>query len=496
MRNSKSQANAYSSESYRKSYAVLLGMIALVALSACSSHGDSAFAKTSIASRHKPQPLTASSESCPTSFEYVQLLDQDSWVIADPYQLWRTEDSGRTWRQIYGVRPDSSEGKHIGGLSFIDAKRGFLIVDRLFFGTEDGGVGWNQLSELHFGAQSCYFVDALHGWAAGSVWQEGYAKDSTVPMYAGVVFASKDGGRTWQQQRTDLPEGYFEAGARWSLRDVFFKDGRTGWAVGDGVVFWTMDGGEEWQVNDNAKGRYKQVRFIDEQFGWITSYQAAEFLITMDGGRHWKFLNGPQGYGAHSTNVVFLSQTRGFATLLNLYETKNGGHSWMQLSGSNDKGEAAYEYVGEAQDGAIVALGPKGKTVVSLVSTDKGLTWKSNSQASDQREVDSAKNDTWESASAIRKSDEDLSRLALHKAEPVYPAIAKSARASGAIAVEIVVDERGNVVSARALSGHPLLRDAAVTAARSWKFKPTQSNGMPTKLIGTVTINFSPPYER
>jgi TonB family protein len=73
---------------------------------------------------------------------------------------------------------------------------------------------------------------------------------------------------------------------------------------------------------------------------------------------------------------------------------------------------------------------------------------------------------------------------------PVYPAIARAARASGTIVVEIVFDEGGKVISARAVSGHPLLQQAAVEAVRQWRFQPVSVGGQPVKVSGTVTVNF------
>jgi len=55
----------------------------------------------------------------------------------------------------------------------------------------------------------------------------------------------------------------------------------------------------------------------------------------------------------------------------------------------------------------------------------------------------------------------------------------------------VTVDESGNVITAHAISGHPLLTDAAVMAARGWKFTPTQVSGVPVKVIGTITFNFN-----
>src|ERR1041385_1076078 len=76
--------------------------------------------------------------------------------------------------------------------------------------------------------------------------------------------------------------------------------------------------------------------------------------------------------------------------------------------------------------------------------------------------------------------------------KPEYPAIARAAKASGTVTVEVLVDEDGNVVEAKAVSGHPLLQAAAVTAARQAKFTPTLVSGEPTRISGSLTYNFVP----
>ena len=84
-----------------------------------------------------------------------------------------------------------------------------------------------------------------------------------------------------------------------------------------------------------------------------------------------------------------------------------------------------------------------------------------------------------------------LTGKAISKPQPAYPPIAKAARASGAVVVQITVDESGRVVSASAVSGHPLLQQAAVNAVRNWRFSPTMLSGQPVKVTGTVTVNFT-----
>ncbi|HWS86500.1 MAG TPA: energy transducer TonB, partial [Pyrinomonadaceae bacterium] len=73
---------------------------------------------------------------------------------------------------------------------------------------------------------------------------------------------------------------------------------------------------------------------------------------------------------------------------------------------------------------------------------------------------------------------------------PSYPPIAKAAKAEGTVSVKVTVDEEGNVVAAAAVSGHPLLRSAAVDAARAAKFKPTVVDGKPVKVSAVISYDF------
>ena len=83
-----------------------------------------------------------------------------------------------------------------------------------------------------------------------------------------------------------------------------------------------------------------------------------------------------------------------------------------------------------------------------------------------------------------------LNDKAIELPQPAYPVAARAVRASGTVTVQVLVDKTGKVVSATAVSGHPLLRAAAVQAARNAKFKPTMLSGQPVKVTGVITYNF------
>ena len=83
-----------------------------------------------------------------------------------------------------------------------------------------------------------------------------------------------------------------------------------------------------------------------------------------------------------------------------------------------------------------------------------------------------------------------LNGKAISLPKPAYPPIARQAHASGTVVVQVVIDENGNVISAHAVSGHPLLQAVAVAAARGARFSPTKLSGQPVKVTGVITYNF------
>jgi TonB family protein len=85
----------------------------------------------------------------------------------------------------------------------------------------------------------------------------------------------------------------------------------------------------------------------------------------------------------------------------------------------------------------------------------------------------------------------NLNGRAISLPRPAYPPIARASNIGGIVAVRVLVDENGNVIAAEAVNGHPLLRPAAVAAARQARFGPVTISGQPVKVRGVLTYNFN-----
>ncbi|HXG67772.1 MAG TPA: TonB family protein, partial [Blastocatellia bacterium] len=90
----------------------------------------------------------------------------------------------------------------------------------------------------------------------------------------------------------------------------------------------------------------------------------------------------------------------------------------------------------------------------------------------------------------IRRSGDVLQNTAIIRARPVYPQAAREAGVKGAVTVEVTIDEGGNVIAARPISGPEPLRGAAVAAARRWKWIPARVDRNRAQVVGTITLNF------
>jgi periplasmic protein TonB len=73
---------------------------------------------------------------------------------------------------------------------------------------------------------------------------------------------------------------------------------------------------------------------------------------------------------------------------------------------------------------------------------------------------------------------------------PKYPVLARETHVQGQVRIDAVLDEQGNVVEMKIVSGHPLLYQAALDALKQWKYEPTYLNDRPIAVRLIVTINF------
>ena len=74
--------------------------------------------------------------------------------------------------------------------------------------------------------------------------------------------------------------------------------------------------------------------------------------------------------------------------------------------------------------------------------------------------------------------------------KPVMPAAAAQAGIRGVVILELTIGTDGSVTSAKVLRSIPLLDQAALDAARQWRYEPTELNGQPVPIIITATVAF------
>jgi len=73
---------------------------------------------------------------------------------------------------------------------------------------------------------------------------------------------------------------------------------------------------------------------------------------------------------------------------------------------------------------------------------------------------------------------------------PLYPSAAKAVRVSGTVVLDAVISTTGTIEKLQFVSGSPLLRNAAMDAARNWRYKPTILSGQPVEVQTEITVVF------
>jgi TonB family protein len=90
-------------------------------------------------------------------------------------------------------------------------------------------------------------------------------------------------------------------------------------------------------------------------------------------------------------------------------------------------------------------------------------------------------------AQQAQNNNEELVRRAKTRVNPNYPELARKMNISGTVKVEVVVLPNGMVKDARVVGGHPVLANAALDAAKKWRFEPASVESM-----GVINFRFEP----
>jgi periplasmic protein TonB len=91
----------------------------------------------------------------------------------------------------------------------------------------------------------------------------------------------------------------------------------------------------------------------------------------------------------------------------------------------------------------------------------------------------------------VRVSQGVTAGLVIHKVQPNYPQLAKTARVQGAVQLAAIIGKDGTIQNLHVLSGHPLLTQAALDAVKQWRYKPYILNGEPVEVDTQITVNFT-----
>lgn len=78
----------------------------------------------------------------------------------------------------------------------------------------------------------------------------------------------------------------------------------------------------------------------------------------------------------------------------------------------------------------------------------------------------------------------------INRVDPRYPPLAIQTHLQGTVIVDAIIDEHGDVVEVKVVSGPPLLIQSALDAVRHWKYEPTYLNDQPVPVQLNVTVAF------
>lgn len=264
-------------------------------------------------------------------FRDVFFLDPlNGWIVGGGHNieggiLGRTKDGGKTWQFTSGIAKPLRQpgGLHLNAVWFHDLTTGFVVGDRYhLLRTQDGGEHWHKMSRNN---------------------------------------------RIWAR-----------------MRDIQFVDDQYGWAVGNGGLARTTDGGATWrpplpldpEATEVELMRGQAIHFVDRERGWLVG-KFGLISSTTDGGRSWTPYDDPELLGKLGLwGLYFADEHHGWAVGEGgaIVHTADGGATWNRQTSRVPHILMDVEFVDRLQGWAVGFDRSTGSSVV-LSTLDGGATW-------------------------------------------------------------------------------------------------------------------------
>ena len=167
------------------------------------------------------------------------------------------------------------------------------------------------------------------------------------------ILKTTDAGETFS--RYPLSSAYSKGVKALNKDTVFY--------LTDGILYRSFNGGANFDtIRFGYNPRFKNMCFVDDRTGFITSYNYGLFATTTCGDK-WTCVNSSITFEAD-----FISEKSGWLILEGgeIYKTEDGGKTLMLQS------EAGISHISMANKKVGAAGGPNGKTVFT---TDGGINW-------------------------------------------------------------------------------------------------------------------------
>ncbi|MEI8081078.1 MAG: YCF48-related protein, partial [Actinomycetes bacterium] len=292
-----------------------------------------------------------------TNLTGVSCFDANNAVaVGTNGQIRHTIDGGTTW---LNQSQNNAGANALRDVKMINAATIKVIGDvGMVFTTSDGGNFWTTpMVGTTATYQTSYFIDANHGWAAGT---------------NGTIIRTTDAGQTW----TTLASGI----TTW--RSIHFADANNGWVVGDGgAIQHTIDGGVTWTSQTANSKTTQQLNGV-----WALSSSTAiavgnggTIVKTANGGSTWTIK--PSGTLQPINAIWFANSNIGYmvGSAGMIRKSTNGGEAWNDTAGSGTgqilssvTGVSPTQVWAAGNGGTVVKTADGGITVWTTLATGAG----------------------------------------------------------------------------------------------------------------------------